>query len=173
MKNGLRSGVMGILVLASVAMASPAQAQVCGTVASTALIAGQHFDAGTVSVYNDATNIYVTYNTVSPWVLSDVHVSAATTLAGIPQTKAGNPIPGRFAYSATFDPELSTYTVAIPYAGLYNVGQSLFIAAHAMVQAPREQGGAQTAWGSGPSFPGNNWAMYLNYSVQSCGGGNT
>lgn len=171
MKQQCARLLVGVCALSAIAMATPAAAQVCGSPATTSLIAGQHFTAGTISIYNDATNIYVTYTTNAPWVMSDAHVAIANALAGIPQTRAGNPIPGRFAYSATFDPEVTTYTVGIPYAGVYAEGQNLFVAAHAMVQAPRDQGGSQTGWASGPGFPGNNWAMYVNFTLQSCGGG--
>lgn len=166
--RSLRQAVVGALAIGSLFAAS-ASAQVCGTPTTTPLIAGQNMTAGTVSVYNDATNIYVQYSLESPWLISDAHVAVATTLAGIPQTKTGNPIPGRFAYSATFDPELLTYTFAVPMAGNYYTGQTLFVAAHAVAQAPRANGGSQTAWGFGPDFPGNNWGMYLNYRVQNCG----
>ncbi|MGE3511246.1 MAG: hypothetical protein AB7N65_20425 [Vicinamibacterales bacterium] len=170
MLRTLRRSVVLMVVVGCAASAGPARAAVCGTPLSYGLIAGQHFTAGTISVYNDATNIYVKYDAVAPWLVSDAHVAVANALAGIPQTKTGNPIPGRFAYSATFDPEVTTYTFAIPYVGLFAPHDSLFVAAHAVVQAPREQGGSQTAWGEGPGFPGNNWAMYLSYTLQSCGG---
>jgi len=150
--------------------ASPAQAQVCGTPTNTTLLAGQTIAAGTVTVYNDAYNIYVQYSLNSPWVMSDAHVAVATTLAGIPQTKTGNPIPGLFPYSAVFDPEVTTYTFVVPMTGTF-LGQTLFIAAHAIVHAPKSYGGSQTGWGNGPEFSGANWATYLNYRVQSCGGG--
>jgi hypothetical protein len=141
-----------------------ATAQVCGT-------AEENFDAGQVTISNDASNLYVRYNAASPWVISDTHVAVASTLSGIPQTKAGNPIPGRFAYSGSFDPEVTTDTVAVPMAGTYSSGQTVYIAAHAQVQAPKANGGAQTGWGYGPDFPGPNWATYIKYTIQSCNGG--
>jgi hypothetical protein len=172
MKQVLRRLAIALTVVVGCSVsATPAAADVCGTPMSSSLIAGQHFTAGSISVYNDAVNIYVKYDTLAPWLLSDAHVAVANSLAGLPQTKTGNPIPGRFAYSATYDPEVTSYTFAIPYAGLFTPGERLFVAAHAAVQAPRDQGGSQTAWGEGPGFPGSNWAMYLTYRVQSCDGG--
>jgi len=158
-------GVIGALV----AFAAPASAQVCGTATTTTLFAGQTIVAGTVTVYNDASNIYIKYDTSAPWVISDTHAAVAATLDGIPQTKAGNPIPGRFAYSATFDPEVTTYTFAVPSATVFAAGQVVFVAAHAMLQAPKSAGGSQTGWGFGPDFPGANWATYIKYQVQRCG----
>jgi hypothetical protein len=151
--------------------AVPARAQVCGTPTATTLFAGQTMVAGTIAIYNDATNIYVQYTLQSPWMMSEAHVAVAGTLAGLPQTKGGNPIPGRFPYSATFDPEVASYTFGIPMAGTFTSGQAIFVAAHAVVQAPRSLGGSQTGWGFGPDFPGANWATYMTYQVQPCGGG--
>jgi len=170
--SDMRQFVFGVLVAGSLlASATPAQAQPCGVEARTTLVAGQHFAAGTVSVSNDAAYIYVQYTTDSPWVMSDAHVAVAGTVEGIPQTKAGNPIPGRFPYSATFDPEVTSYAFVIP-AGTFEAGQTLFVAAHAMVHAPKSVGGSQTGWGFGEDFPGANWATYMAYQMQSCGGGN-
>jgi len=146
----------------------PAQAQ-CGAALTTVLYAGQTLDAGTVTVSNDAANIYVRYQTNDPWVMSDAHLALATSLDGIPQTHSGNPKPGHFAYSAIFDPEVTDYTFVIP-RGSFLPGQVLYIAAHAIVQAPKNAGGTQTGWGFGPGFPGANWATYISYSVQPCGG---
>jgi hypothetical protein len=163
--------MLGALAVAGLVLVSaPVHAEVCGSPLNTPLIAGQSYPAGAVWIFNDASNIYVQYQTESPWVISDAHAAVASTLAGIPQTKAGNPIPGRFAYSATFDPEVTNYTFVIPAAG-YTAGQTIFVAAHAMVHAPKGFGGSQTGWAFGPEFPGANWATYVMYEVQSCGGG--
>ncbi|MEA2692603.1 MAG: hypothetical protein QOJ16_1990 [Acidobacteriota bacterium] len=150
------------------AWAVPAQA-VCGSPVVTPLYAGQTLNAGTVTVSNDASYIYVRYTTNDPWEISDAHLAVASSLAGIPQTKKGNPIPGHFAYSAIFNPEVTDYTFTIPI-GSFFPGQTLYVAAHAVVQAPSGSGGTQTGWGFGPGFPGANWATYIQYTVQSCGG---
>ncbi len=172
--RSFRRIALGLSVISALAVsAGEARAQACGTTASTPLIAGQHYTAGTISISNDANFIYVQYATENPWVMSDAHVAVAKTLAEIPQTKSKNPIPGRFAYSATFDPEVTSHTFVVPLAGLYAEGQTVYIAAHALVQAPRADGGSQTGWGFGPGFAGSNWATYLAYTIQSCGGGNT
>jgi hypothetical protein len=160
----------GLVLAVTLLLGAPVQAQTCGTPTVTTLLAGQHIPTGIVTVYNDANYIYVQYTVTTPWVLAEAHVALASTVAGIPQTKKGNPIPGRFPYSATFDPELSTYTFVIPRSGLAD-GQQVVVAAHAVVQAPREFGGSQTGWGQGPTFPGANWAMYIAYQVQPCAGG--
>ena len=146
------------------AWAAPAQA-ICGSPQTVTLFAGQTNNAGSVTVSNDASFIYVEYTTTSPWQMIEAHLAIASTLAGIPQTHKGNPIPGRFPYTATFDPEVSDYVFAIPM-GSFNPGETLFIAAHAVVIGD----GRETAWGAGTGFPGANWGTYFQYTVQGCGG---
>ena len=163
--------LFGGMILAGLLFASPAHAQVCGTPVETQLVAGQYYYAGTVRIFNDSSNIYVQYTTDTPWTISEAHAAVAATLQGLPQTKGGNPIPGRFAYSATFDPEVTSYTFVVPASGVFATNQTVYVAAHAVVQAPRSEGGSQTAWGYGPDFSGANWATYMTYKVQSCGGG--
>jgi hypothetical protein len=155
-----------VLVLAS--WAAPAQAQICGTPETVTLVAGQHIDSGLVIVSNDANFIYVEYATNDPWSLIEAHLAIADSLGGIPQTKKGNPIPGRFPYSATFNPEVTDYIFTVPIGG-FTAGESLYIAAHGVVVS--SAGGSETAWGAGIGFPGANWATYLQYTVQSCSGG--
>lgn len=167
-----KTAKLALLVAAAVLPAvwnAPAQAQ-CNAPTTVTLYAGRTLDAGTVSVSNDTVNLYVQYSTASPWVLTAAHLAVADSLAGIPQTKTKNPIPGRFPYSATFDPEVTSFTFTIPLSN-YNPGQTLFIAAHAVVLAPFQGsgGGTQTGWGYGPGFPGANWATYFQYTVASCG----
>jgi len=153
-------GVVTLLLVSS----SAARAQVCGA-SSTPLLAGQRIPAGTVTTYIDASNIYVHYSATAPWLLGEVHVAVADSLAGIPQTKRGNPIPGRFAYSASFAPGITEYIVVIPRVAAVAAADQIVVAAHAVVQAPKNAGGTQTGWGFGFDFPGSNWATYLVYSV--------
>lgn len=169
MNRQVRQCVLGLAVALGVGFAVPADAQSC-TPVSTPLVAGQHFQAGTISITNDASYLYVSYNTNSPWTISEAHAAVASTLEGLPQTRAGNPMPGRFAYSATFDADVTNHVFTIALGSIVP-GQTIFVAAHAVVNAPREEGGSQTGWGFGPNFPGRNWATYVNYTVQDCSGG--
>lgn len=132
MTCNVRQFVMGLAVVgACVVSAARAHADVCGTPTVTTMVAGQHFNAGTVSISNDAHYIYVTYHTESPWMISEAHaaIAAITNLAdapaGIPQTKSGDPTPGRFSNSATFDPEVMSHTFVIPF----ETRQTLFVVA--------------------------------------------
>lgn len=170
MRHSLRKRmVLAVAVLLPLAWATAAHAQ-CSQ--STPLIAGQHIDSGLVTVNNDGSNLTITYETFAPWVMTEIHAAVADSVAGLPHNKKGNPVPGQFPYSATFNPGVSSYTVTIPLTG-FDVGDTIYIAAHAAVSSPGSGGSSgnqQTGWGYGPRFPGaSNWATYFTYFI--CGGG--
>ena len=75
----------------------------CGTT-TWDLTAGQHIDVGTVTVSNDATNLYVTYTLDDPdypdATFGTLHLWVGTDLATMPATPQGSPIPGQFPYKA-------------------------------------------------------------------------
>lgn len=146
----------------------------------TDLIAGQHTDVGEVIVTHDEVNMYVTYRISEPgWCLKEHHLHISSTLAGIPQTKTGNPKVGHFAYKGTHDCILE-YTETIPIE--WGAGAQVYVAAHAVVANDNGDGGTttftksggistETAWGLGAPFPGNNWAMYFFYTLCDDNGG--
>jgi hypothetical protein len=135
------------------------------------LYAGQNTFVGHVAVWNDADDLHVQYLLVGDWKLAETHLHVATSLGGIPQTKKGNPIPGKFDYSMVHNPYVAQYTYVIDLDTLG--GTDLTIAAHAVVidsEAPCL--GSETAWarrcGAPPQgFPGKNWATYIEYTVNS------
>ncbi len=133
---------------------------------AVSLVAGQHTVAGTVSVWVEGSTLYVRYTTVDGWVLGELHLEVAGSLEEIPQTRTGNPVPGRFSYKASFDPAegVTSYTFLIPLDGLDG---TLYIAAHAEVYRQTDAGILEeTAWAEGQPFPGNNWAMYFTYTPE-------
>lgn len=163
--------LLSVLVLSSVFVGGTkpvAAIQACGDITTVTLVAGQHIESGTVTVWNDATNLYVKYATTGGWYLAETHVAVATTLDGIPQ-KNGNAAPGQFPYKTIHDPVVTEYTYVIPLAP-YVAGTQLFVATHASVVLLN--GGQivdqQTGWGNGDPFPGKNWGMYFNFTVQAC-----
>lgn len=116
--------VLAALVAASISTAAPAGA------ASFTLYAGKTTPVGTVYVWNDATNLYVEIDMDSGWCMTESHVAAASTLAGIPQVN-GNPPPGQFPYGDTYSPcEAGGDTFTIPLVGL---SSNPFVAVHAQV----------------------------------------
>jgi len=132
----------------------------CGDQTIVNLIAGQNFDAGQVIVSNDEDYLYVDIVVDDPWVLIDNQVAVADSLDGIPQTRNGNPIPGKFPY-----------TIGDPIPLNWECGTELYVAVHAVVQMLDENGEiirTDTGWGEGPRFNNKQWAMYFMSTVQCC-----
>ena len=120
--------IIGLLV-ASLLIAMPAMAHACDAPQTTDLLAGKTLDVGDVKVCNDGTNLYVTFTTTGIYKMRETHLDVETALTAVPQ-KNGNPIPGKFAYTTTHVPPVSTFTYTIPL-GTWATGTSLYIAAHA------------------------------------------
>ncbi len=95
------------------------------------LIAGQHINVGTVKVWNDSTTLHVIYQTTGDWKITETHLAVATSLAGIPQTRTGNPKVDDFPYYAGPHSPVTTYTYIITHS--WAAGTPLYIAAHAKV----------------------------------------
>jgi hypothetical protein len=136
------------------------------------LNADQDIPVGNVTVDNDETNLYVTYNVDAPWVLLGTHLSVATTPDGIPQNKAKNPKVGKFEYGEGDLASLATVTYTIPLTDFDGVdceveNDDLFIAAHAKVQRPIPEEPyflTESAWGFGEQFnEKKSWASYFTY----------
>jgi len=96
------------------------------------LFAGQHIDVGIIKVWNDSDNLYVKYVVDGPWCLTETHLHIGAQLNDIPQTKKGNPIPGKFDYKGEHDPCVPDYTYTIKMSLI--PGDELFIATHAVVK---------------------------------------
>jgi len=138
--------------------------QPCGNVAEIPLLAGQTIDVGFMTVSNNQNSLIIVYHAENGWTITETHLAVATSLAGIPQTKKGNPIPGQFPYYTSHSPGV-TEVVHVVNSNAWPTGTRLYIAAHAVVVSG---GSNETAWGDGLDFPGNNWATYFNYDVQPC-----
>lgn len=98
------------------------------------LMAGQNIDVGEVQVWNDDQNLYVKYIVdAEGWCLTETHLHVAMSMEEIPQ-KNGNPIPGQFEYKGEHECELEvTYTIDLSEK-VWECGDELYIAAHAVVQ---------------------------------------
>ena len=117
---------LGLLValVPSVAAAPP------GVTKTADLFAGQTTDVGDVFVWNDATNLYVEIVIAAGWCMTESHTAVASTVAGIPQTRTGNPIPGKFAYGFSYDPCAEGDIFTVPLSGF---DATPVIAVHAKV----------------------------------------
>jgi len=88
------------------------------------LIAGQHEVIGTVTVEDDGTNLYVTYD--ADWALTETHLYVS---ADEPRHHA----PGRFPYGDDSLDAVSGETYVIPLADLgVSSGDTVYVAAHAV-----------------------------------------
>lgn len=142
--------------------------QPCGSVTSAILWAGQNINAGTVSVYNDANNLYVTYTTTSNWLLKKSHLYVGPCSA-IPTNKGGNPMIGLFPYQTSFNPYVNTYTYIIPLSSLDD--SCICIAAHAELVLIGQNGNivqTETGWAGESLIGGNSWARRFEYCIQPC-----
>ncbi len=122
---------------------------------TTKLMAGQNTEVGSVSAYFYDGKLYVTYNVTSPWCFTELHLAVADGPGAIPQTRTGNPIPGRFPYHYnTYGKCETSYTFPPVDATC-----PLYIAAHAAVQNGYQY---ETAWGAGTKFAEKgNWGMWF------------
>ena len=142
------------------------------------LIAGGDLDIGNVTVWNNTENIYVEFTTTGDWCMIETHMHIATLVADIPQTKKGNPKPGKFEYFGDYDP--CDTEVVFTIQNDYQTGDEVIIAAHAAVQEPILDGDGnpildsewnptyryESAWGNGTEFAEDrNWAMYFTYTL--------
>jgi hypothetical protein len=144
---GLWSGV----AQATQTCVPPAPACNAQVPATVPLLAHGTIPAGTVTVSNDTTNLYVTFATIPDWTITRADVAVSKTLAGIPQ-KNGQPDIKNFPYSQTFCPGATCVIFTIPL-GTIQQGDTLFIAAHASLDSPTQ--GHKQAWAAGTLFPGS------------------
>jgi len=139
----------------------------CGEVRDLPFLAGQTTDGGRVTVWNDATNVYVKYALATGWQLTESHLAVALSIDGIPTNKAGNPVVGQFPYGGTHGAGTVEYTWTVPLAEIgAQANGELLLAAHGVASGA---GGSETAWAEGSRFTDQgNWAMYFTYVVTNC-----
>jgi len=130
------------------------------------LMAGQHYEAGIITVDNDGQNLIITYSTNDDWTINATHLSIIDcNIESFPSTNAGNPKIGQFEYADTFEEGVHIVVYTIP---LSEVSENYCFAAHAEVTGPT---GGETAWGEGKDFGGKSWAMYVEANLSDCNGG--
>jgi hypothetical protein len=134
--------------------------------ATVKLIAGKSIDVGSVSVFFENGGLLVRITTQSGWGMTETHLAVAPVLEEIPQTKKGNPIPGKFPFKKEHLSPVSEESYFIPLADAGCAeGSVMYLAAHAEVVLYTEGGVYQKegAWAEGAGFPGKNWGMYFLY----------
>ena len=159
-----------------------AQTAACGTT-TWDLTAGHTIDVGTVTVSNDATNLYVTYTLDDPdypdATFGTLHLWVGTDLANMPAAPNGAPIPGQFPYKAGTAPYpdstgAKNYTFTVPLVGLFPdvtsactpTPKQLYIVTHAEVFLDGDStGDHETAFGGPTPGTGPRWWFYGVYTI--------
>ncbi len=110
--------------------------------AETPLLAGQHYEVGTVIVEFDGDSINVTYEiSRDDWFITETHLHVAVEKEDIPVNNSGNPMIGLFEYGDDdlFTNEIS-YTIAKSDIDPDYDGDCYYVAAHAVVVNISEEG---------------------------------
>lgn len=144
------------------------------------LTAGQTLNVGTVTVSNDATNLYINYQlnttTYPDATLGTLHVWVGSDLLNLPVNGQGIPVPGQFCTAnggACFDATgLTQYTFTIPLvdAGIVDVTAAcdlpLYVFTHGEVDTNGSAaGGNETAWGGNIAGTAPRWYFYGVYNI--------
>jgi hypothetical protein len=130
------------------------------------LTAGQHTVIGNVTIWNDATTLFVQYNvTSSGWTLGRTHVNVsqdAIVVNGKTYTPSSiRPPPGQYTTQKTHNPPVTTYTYTFPLSQW--TSGTLYILTHA--EASSNGGEFETAYGGNHSNTGSGWWFYSVFEV--------
>lgn len=135
------------------------------------IYAGQTIDVGNLIVYNDAQNLYVTYEINNTnYYIDQAHLWVGVDPTLVPKTQNGTPIPGQFPYKVENLPTTTTvYTFTIPLTDVIVdlstfCDKQLYIYAHAALKG-LNGAGDETAWSYGTPFGGPRWGWFSTYTV--------
>jgi hypothetical protein len=132
------------------------------------LMVGQTIDAGSVTVSNDATNLYVTYQLDYPNAcFGQLQVWIGRDFADLPRNNKGIIVPGQFPYKSDATGQTS-YTFTVPLNDFAAAcGDDVYIVAHAEVDMDcnPETLGHQTGFGGNIPGDGPRWWYYGIYNV--------
>jgi hypothetical protein len=150
MESSPRIRLLAVFLSINFLFLSVVHAQIvsCGSGFTTTLEIKNGTQAGNVNVWNDATKLYVQLTTTNCYDLCESQLAFAPTLAGIPQTKKGDPLPNKFPYQRKHctgergrEKGVQSYTYAIDMASAKIFeGERLFFSIHASVQNRRNDG---------------------------------
>ncbi len=140
----------------------------CGEPVECTLIAGQHIDAGTVTVRNDATHLYVEVYSKAGFqnVEENIKMWIGTEL---PKKR---PPAGHFPYKVTESSNTHTFKIELSTIDAWNgecgeESDPFYIVVHADVLT--ESGSAETAFGGCEEGTGKGaWWYYMEYAIECC-----
>lgn len=140
----------------------------CGEKTEVQFLAGQHINAGVVSVFNTEEKLFVSVTMNAPWVISQTQVYVGDK-SSVPANKKGNPQIGQFPVKNQF----TTYASIVTYEyDLADFNETFIVAFHADVQKLDSNGypvQSETAWADGTQFVvSGSWASYFTYTKQAC-----
>lgn len=130
---------------------------------------------GTVTVRNDAKNVYVTYDVTSKdWYISQTRLAVTRTLGKVPQDNKKMPLPWSFPNSTDHKPVVTNFTYVVPLTTVNAVaGDDIIVAAMAGVVTPKNKKNSSgkwdwsVMWGVG-NVSGKDIATLHNYTVTRC-----
>lgn len=135
----------------------------CGDPTMVDLLQGPSNGAGTVTVGNTETHLYVIFAADPGWSLGKTALFVGDAAAQIPISGGGNPQPGKFPYRSSHAPGTDEAIWRVPLSVL--TGETAVVAAFAEVP---ERG----AWGDGEQInPRAGFATYFMHPLGECGEG--
>jgi hypothetical protein len=124
------------------------------------LIAGQQYEAGTVTIHNNNGGLLIDVQTANGWKMTALHVHAGWTDNPVPM-RSGNPVPAKFDFKYEYEEPATGEPVWLDFVeGLqgfrwgapYEAQRERYIAVHADVVLVDEYGkvvGEEGAWAQG------------------------
>ena len=168
-----------VSVLLAVACIADAQNALGPGRVDVPFIAGQHFNAGMVTIHNNNGGLLIDVQMADNWRMVELHVHAGWAENPIPTTKDGNPKPGKFDFKyeyadpaarepiyLDFEEDLNGFRWGAPY----EEQRQRHIAVHAEVLELDEFGNVideQGAWAQGNmEFEGaSQWCWWVLYPM--------
>ena len=148
----------------------------CGDAVVFEFIAGQKIDVGEITVTNDQSKIYVTYQTTGNWWITETHLFVGKK-SDLPLTASGNPKIGHYPYHGEHD-HVQSIQFVIDIDSDWTVDKNgefcVTISMHASVVLKNSEGNVQqseTAFGKGDQpieFEGSRWGWYHNVCLNDC-----
>ncbi len=125
------------------------------------ILAGQHIPVGFLEIWSDQDYTYVKYSVIDNWFLTETHLHLARDWREIPQTKTGNPIPGKFDYQMEHN-YVNVYIYQIPRVEWkYGAAHCVVVKMENGKPVQEETGWARNKFPPRGEFPGRNWAWYF------------
>ena len=133
------------------------------------LIAGQHTNAGTVSIANTEEALFIRFVVDDPLLINEVHVWIGEDLEDAPLNNKNTPVPGQFPYKAG-KVRNDTITIVIPISSVPD--GCFYVLAHAALS------NGETAWGGAcdanasttfkEAFGTTRWGFIAKYCPETC-----